>query len=135
MDEILPTTISTPLQEGFKERANKHPFALCILNKGFIEKMAEENAHRAFRNSAKIRKLLSLTIAEGDASPTYYVLDKVSAKLSLPTPPVATVLRKLKDGGFQAVPTHFSSRGVRTDASALAMQNLLAKLSSSYVEV
>jgi tRNA (guanine26-N2/guanine27-N2)-dimethyltransferase len=102
-----------------------------ILNKEFIEKMAEENTHRAFRNSAKIRKLLSLTIAEGGASPTYYVLDKISTKVSLPAPPVATVLRKLKDDGFQGVPTHFNSRGIRTDAPALAIQNLLKTLSSS----
>jgi tRNA (guanine26-N2/guanine27-N2)-dimethyltransferase len=100
-----------------------------VLDKEFCGAMAEENGHRAFRNSAKIRKLLSLTIDEADAAATYYVLDKISAKLSLPAPPVDTVLGKLKEDGFQAVPTHFNSRGIKTDAPALAMQNLLTKLS------
>jgi tRNA (guanine26-N2/guanine27-N2)-dimethyltransferase len=102
-----------------------------ILDKEFCEAMSGENAHRAFRNSAKIRKLLSLTMGEVDAAPTYYVLDKISAKLSLPAPPVATVLKKLEENGFQVAPTHFNSRGIRTDAPAFAMRNLLKKLSPS----
>jgi tRNA G26 N,N-dimethylase Trm1 len=61
----------------------------------------------------------------------YLVLDKLSAKLSLPAPPVATVLRKLRELGFQAVPTHFNSRGIRTDASAFVMQELLKNAVSS----
>jgi tRNA (guanine26-N2/guanine27-N2)-dimethyltransferase len=101
-----------------------------IFEKEFCEGMAEENAHRAFRNSAKIAKLLSLTMVESEAPPTYYVLDKISNKLSLPAPPVATILRRLKETGFQAVPTHFNSRGIRTDAAALAMQGLLKNSTS-----
>ncbi len=102
-----------------------------IQDKAFCEAMAGENLHRAFRNSAKIRKLLSLTIGEADAAPTYYVLDKISAKLSLPAPPVVTVLNKVKENGFQAIPTHFNSRGIKTDAPSLAVQNILKKLASS----
>ena len=98
-----------------------------IFDKQFCEAMAEENKHRAFRNSAKIAKLLSLTIDEADAPPTYHVLDKISNKLSLPAPPVATILRILKENGFQAIPTHFNSRGIRTNASALEMQTVLRR--------
>jgi tRNA (guanine26-N2/guanine27-N2)-dimethyltransferase len=102
-----------------------------IFDKRFCEAMAEENKHRAFRNSGKISKLLSLAIGEAEALPTYFVLDKLSAKLSLPAPPVATVLRKLRELGFQAVPTHFNSRGIRTDAPAFVMQELLKNAASS----
>jgi tRNA G26 N,N-dimethylase Trm1 len=45
----------------------------------------------------------------------------------LPMPSVSAVLQKLRDKGFQAFPTHFNSRGVRTDAPALTMQELLRK--------
>jgi tRNA G26 N,N-dimethylase Trm1 len=87
--------------------------------------MAKENTHMAFRNSGKIAKLLSLAKGEAEAQATYYVLDKISDKLALPVPSVDAMLQILRDSGFQAVPTHFSSRGIRTDAIALTMQELL----------
>jgi tRNA G26 N,N-dimethylase Trm1 len=90
--------------------------------------MAKENTHMAFRNSGKIAKLLSLAKGEAEAQATYYVLDKISNKLALPVPSVDAMLQILHDNGFQAFPTHFSSRGVRTGAPALAMQELLRKV-------
>jgi tRNA (guanine26-N2/guanine27-N2)-dimethyltransferase len=98
-----------------------------ILEKPFCEAMADENTHRPFRNSATISKLLSLTIGEAEAPPTYYVLDKLSAKLTLPAPPVAKILARLRENGCSAVPTHFNSRGIRTNASAHVMRELLRK--------
>jgi tRNA (guanine26-N2/guanine27-N2)-dimethyltransferase len=96
-----------------------------IFDRQFCELMAKENTHMAFRNSGKIAKLLSLAKGEAEAQATYYVLDKISNKLALPVPSVDAMLQILRDSGFQAVPTHFSSRGIRTDAIALTMQELL----------
>ena len=96
-----------------------------IFDKQFCAVMTEENAHRPLRNSAKITKLLCLTIDEAEESPTYYVLDKLSAKLGLPTPPVDTILRALRDRGFQAVPTHFNTRGIKSNSSAQTMQGIV----------
>jgi len=96
-----------------------------IFDKHFCELMAKENMHRAFRNSGKIAKLLSTATAEAEAPVTYYVVDKISNKLALPVPSVDALLRILRDNGFQACPTHFSSRGIRTDAPALTMQKFL----------
>ena len=99
-----------------------------IFDKQFCEVMAQENMHVAFRNSVKIAKLMALAREESEAPATYYVIDKISNKLSLPVPSVAAMLRILHDEGFQAFPTHFNSRGIRTDASALVLQNLLQKI-------
>jgi tRNA (guanine26-N2/guanine27-N2)-dimethyltransferase len=99
-----------------------------IFDRQFCELMTKENTHTAFRNSGKITKLLSLARAEAEAPATYYVLDKISDKLALPVPSVEALLQILRDSGFQAFPTHFNSRGVRTDAPALIVQNLLQKL-------
>jgi tRNA (guanine26-N2/guanine27-N2)-dimethyltransferase len=96
-----------------------------IVDKRFCELMAQENSRLALRNSVKISNLLSLAENEAEAPPTYYVLDKVSNKLSLPVPSVVTMLRTLRDNGFQVVSTHFNSRGVKTNAPAFAVQNLL----------
>jgi tRNA (guanine26-N2/guanine27-N2)-dimethyltransferase len=96
-----------------------------IFDKRFCETMAEENRHMALRNSVKIANLLSLALEEADAPATYYVLDKISNKLTLPVPSVAAMQGILRDKGFQVFSTHFNSCGVRTDAPALAMQELL----------
>ena len=99
-----------------------------IFDRQFCELMAKENTHMAFRNSGKIAKLLSLAKGEAEAQATYYVLDKISDKLALPVPSVDAMLQILRDSGFQAFPTHFNSRGIRTGAPALTVQNLLQKL-------
>jgi tRNA (guanine26-N2/guanine27-N2)-dimethyltransferase len=99
-----------------------------IFDKQFCELMAKENMHTAFRNSGKIAKLLSLAKGEAEAPVTYYVLDKISDKLALPMPSVDALLQILRESGFQAFPTHFNSRGIRTDAPALTVQKLLQKL-------
>lgn len=96
-----------------------------IFNMQFCELMEEENMHVAFRNNRKIRKILSLTKAEIGGPITYFVIDKISDKLSLPVPSVSFIIQKLQESGFFAVPTHFNSRGIRTNAPALKMQNLL----------
>ena len=99
-----------------------------IFDRQFCELMAKENTHMAFRNSGKIAKLLSVAKSEAEAPATYYVLDKISSKLALSVPSVNTMLQTLRDSGFQAFLTHFSSQGIRTDAPALTVQNLLQKL-------
>jgi tRNA (guanine26-N2/guanine27-N2)-dimethyltransferase len=96
-------------------------------DKQFCELIAKENMCVAFRNSGKIAKLLSLARDEAEAPATYYVLDKISNKLALPVPSVDVMLHTLRDNGFRAFPTHFSSRGIKTDAPALAMQRFLQK--------
>jgi tRNA (guanine26-N2/guanine27-N2)-dimethyltransferase len=102
-----------------------------IFDKRFCELMAKENTRIALRNSGKIAKLLSLAKGESEAPVTYYVLDKISDKLALPAPSVVAMLQILRDSGFQAFPTHFSSRGIRTEAPALIVQKLLRKLEAA----
>jgi tRNA (guanine26-N2/guanine27-N2)-dimethyltransferase len=102
-----------------------------IFDRHFCELMAQENRFTALRNSVKIAKLLALAIEEADAPATYYVIDKISNKLSLSVPSVVDMLKTLRDSDFQAVPTHFNSRGVKTNAPALTMQGLLRDVVSA----
>jgi tRNA (guanine26-N2/guanine27-N2)-dimethyltransferase len=98
-----------------------------IFDTQFCKLMAQENRRTAFRNSRKIAKLVALAEEEAEAPATYHVIDKISNKLSLPVPSVSAMLQSLRDKGFQAFPTHFNSRGVKTDALALTVQELLRK--------
>jgi tRNA (guanine26-N2/guanine27-N2)-dimethyltransferase len=96
-----------------------------IADEAFLEQVIEENQKTAFRNSAKITKLLSTAKKETEMPATYYVLDKLSGKLNLPSPSVQSFLTMLQNNGFRAVATHFNSRGIKTDAPALTTQKLL----------
>ena len=98
-----------------------------IFDRQFCERMAQENRRTALRNSGKIAKLLGLVEGEAEAPVTYYVIDKISNKLSSPVPSVNAMMKILCAKGFEAVPTHFNSRGLRTDAPALVLQKLLLK--------
>ena len=100
-----------------------------IFDPNFIELMIKENKSVAFRNSAKIAKLLALAKDEASAPISYYVLDKLSGKLGLPSPSIQAFLEALRNSGFQAVQTHFNTRGIRTDAPAQAMRKLLKEAS------
>ena len=101
-----------------------------IFNAAFIESMIKENQSRAFKNSARITKLLTQTKNESTAPPTYYVVDKLSGKLGLPSLPIQGFINALRASGFQAVQTHFNSRGVRTDAPVPALNNILKVLAT-----
>jgi tRNA (guanine26-N2/guanine27-N2)-dimethyltransferase len=96
-----------------------------IFDSNFIELMIKENKTVAFKNSARITKLLSQTRDEAQAPITYYVVDKLSGKLGLPSPSMQAFVNALRTKGFKAVQTHFNTRGIRTDAPVTAMQKLL----------
>ena len=93
--------------------------------------MAKENTRVALKNSGKITKLLTIAKDEAEAPATYYVLDKITNKIALPVPSLRVVLQNLREKGFQAFPTHFSTCGIRTDAPALTMQDLLRKIAAT----
>ncbi len=102
-----------------------------IFNAEFIERLMNENVRMAFRNSGRISKLLAEVKAEANMPATYFVLDRLSAKLGLPAPSTVKFFDAIHQAGIKAVATHFNPRGVRTEAQASIMRNILKKLVSS----
>jgi len=72
--------------------------------------------------------MITLVKTEATESATYFVIDKISDKLSLPVPSVLSLINKLHERGFRAIPTHFNSRGIRSNAPALVIQELIKEL-------
>ncbi len=101
-----------------------------IFDPAFIEQMTKENRSVAFKNSARITQLLTLTKNESTAPITYFVVDKLSGKLGLPSPSIQAVINIVRKEGFQAVQTHFNTRGVRTDAPMITIQKVLKALTT-----
>ena len=96
-----------------------------IVDTQFCELMINENSRRVLRNNVRVAQVLSQIKDEAEAPPTYYVIDKLSSKLSLPAPAVNTMIEKLKSAGYQVVPTHFNSRGLKTEIFSLEIQRIL----------
>jgi tRNA (guanine26-N2/guanine27-N2)-dimethyltransferase len=90
--------------------------------------MKGELAGKELQEEKKIAKLLSLVEKEIGAPLSYHVVDKICDRLNLPIPPLAKVIDELRAAGFQASPTHFDSRGIRTDASAQAVKEVVRNL-------
>ena len=102
-----------------------------VIDPQFCDAMLENNRRTAFRYSRKIKKLLSQAREEAKAPATYYAIDQISDKLSLPVPSVSEMLRSLRENGFQAVSTHFNSRAIKTDATAMTIQELLKEITTT----
>jgi tRNA (guanine26-N2/guanine27-N2)-dimethyltransferase len=98
-----------------------------IFDREFCELIEREAKQRKFRLEDRIGKILTLIKGEAEAPVTYYVIDKLCDLLALPVPSVKKVVEILRKGGFQASLTHFNSKGIRTNASAMIMKELLRK--------
>jgi tRNA (guanine26-N2/guanine27-N2)-dimethyltransferase len=105
----------------------------AINNQSFVKQMLSANQNSNFKNKKRIDRLLGLIEKEAEAPPTYYVIDKLSKKLGLPAPSNKIFLQKLANSGFNAVPTHFNPRGIKTTASSLEMQQLLKQTITSSI--
>jgi len=101
-----------------------------IADKNFCSLMEREAEGRSLRQEKRLLKMLSLVKNEAEAQVTYYAVDKICDKLNLPIPALKKVLDNVKKAGFQAVLTHFNSRGFRTDAPAKVVKEVIADLAT-----
>lgn len=97
----------------------------------FCAATKNEAAGRSLRQKKRILKLLSLIQNEVDAPITYYVTDKISDKLNLPTPALIEIMSNLEKEGFQAVPTHFNSKGIKTNAPVEIVKDIISEIAGS----
>lgn len=102
-----------------------------IADQAFVERIIAESQAVTFRTKNRINKLLTQIKDEATAPITYYVIDKLSGKDNLPAPSNQAFLTALQQAGYQAVPTHFNPRGLKTNAPANAMHKILSELTGA----
>jgi tRNA (guanine26-N2/guanine27-N2)-dimethyltransferase len=102
-----------------------------IADQAFVERIIAESQTTMLKTKNRINKLLNQIKDEATAPITYYVIDKLSGKDDLPAPSNKAFIDALKKAGYQAVPTHFNPRGIKTDASATAMHKILKELTTA----
>lgn len=88
-----------------------------IFDMEFCKKM-EENLNNFEHLGREAKRIASLIRGEADAPISYYVIDKISDRIGLPTPPLKHVIENIRNMGFRASRTHFNNRGVKTDAQS-----------------
>ena len=101
-----------------------------IADRKFCSLMELEVEGMGLRQEKRLLKMLSLVKNEADAPVTYFAVDKICDKLNLRVPAQKKVLDKLREAGFQAVLTHFNSRGFRTDAPANVVKKIISDLAA-----
>jgi tRNA (guanine26-N2/guanine27-N2)-dimethyltransferase len=101
-----------------------------IADKAFCSLMRREAEKRSFRQEKRLLKLIYLVKNEAEAPITYYIVDKICDKLNLPIPALRKVMDGVRKAGFHVVPTHFNSRGFKTDAPANVVKEVIADLAT-----
>ncbi len=99
-----------------------------IVDKKFCSLMQQEVINREFKHGEKVEKLLTLLKNEAEAPLSYFVVDRLCDRFSLPAPSVKKVVDALRKESFQAYPTHFNSKGIKTNASATEIRKILQKI-------
>lgn len=99
-----------------------------LTDKTFCSQMENEIDGRKLEKTERALKLLSAVQAEADSPVTYFVIDNICDRLNLPVPPLKSVVKGLIIAGFQATTTHFNSKGVKTNASAKEIKEVVSKL-------
>jgi tRNA (guanine26-N2/guanine27-N2)-dimethyltransferase len=97
-----------------------------LADRTFIENLLEQD--RSTLNTKKrIEKLFRLLILECDKSPTFYIIDKICSKLKRDVPPVAKVLERLLDRGYESSLTHFHPKAIKTAAPLDLLMEIISE--------
>jgi tRNA (guanine26-N2/guanine27-N2)-dimethyltransferase len=96
----------------------------------FCESMKSEVGKSKLKLGSNIERMLKLVQMEVDAPVTYFVVDRLCDVLNLPVPSVSSVVETLKEEAFHASLTHFNSRGIRSNAPASKMREIVCRLAT-----
>jgi tRNA (guanine26-N2/guanine27-N2)-dimethyltransferase len=92
--------------------------------------MASELSKAKVGRFKEVRSLLAKVKLEMEVDvPTYYTVDKLAESLRLPPLSPTKLVKALREEGFKASPTHFTPQGIRTNAPAKVLREILAGLS------
>ncbi|MEM2165913.1 MAG: tRNA (guanine(10)-N(2))-dimethyltransferase [Candidatus Bathyarchaeia archaeon] len=90
-----------------------------IVDENFCRILKENLERENFSHIGhEARKIISMVRDEINAPITYYVIDKICDKIGIPTPPLREVILRLSSANYRALRTHFHAKGVKTDAPA-----------------
>ena len=98
-----------------------------IQNKEFISKMIDESENKNLNTKDKLLKLLNSCLTEAGSPATFYDVHSICRTLKISAPKLDLIFEELEKNGFEAVKTHFSPIGIKTNASLNEIKEILLK--------
>jgi tRNA G26 N,N-dimethylase Trm1 len=89
--------------------------------------MQRELPKEKMKQEKRISKLLFITENEAEAPASYYVIDKICDKYGLAAPSTVNIIEQLEKASYTTAPTHFHRRGIKTNATAKAIKDIIMK--------
>ena len=99
-----------------------------IFEKRFCQMTMENLKRRSWKTKEEISQILGTIMIEADGPPTYFEVDKISEKLRISSISVRRIIEALRSRGYFASRTHFSQKGLRTDAPIRALEETMTAL-------
>ncbi len=96
-----------------------------LWQKETIVRMVNNTPTLESSQTTRIQQILLLIQEELDGPPLYYRTDALASALRIKPPGIQHLLSSLREIGFTATRTHFSTNGIRTDASIAQLANAL----------
>ena len=96
-----------------------------LANPDFSGRMLERAYETELGRNLRLLRLIELVRGEIGYPPTFHNIDEVCSRVSCRSLPTEEVLQAIRDAGFRVALTHFDRRGIKTDASAWELENLL----------
>jgi len=92
----------------------------------FCRKLKGEIGQEYFGKSKEAVKLIDKIRLEQEVTKPYYNIHKVSKKMKTTSKPTNEIIEALQKRGFNAVRTHFSDLGLRTDADISEISDIIS---------
>ncbi len=73
------------------------------------------------------KNLIQKLFDEAEMPPFFYEMDKITSKLKISELSLNFVIEKLRNMGYVACRTHFSNKGIKTNADIITIKNILTK--------
>lgn len=102
-----------------------------IQNEEFISKMIVESENKKLNTKEDVLKLLESCRIEAKSPATFYDVHKICKILKISAPKLDLVFGNLEKEGFEAVKTHFTPLGIKTNAPLKKIKEIIKTLSSS----
>ncbi|MEM2849179.1 MAG: tRNA (guanine(10)-N(2))-dimethyltransferase [Candidatus Bathyarchaeia archaeon] len=102
-----------------------------IFNVEFCSQMVAEYKNSHLTGNKNLGRLIEIIASESSGDVTYYVIDELTSLLKVSSPSKNMVLKKLREMGYNAFPTHFNGKGFRTNAPLKEILNGLSDITRS----
>lgn len=96
-----------------------------LANKNFVRKCIKEAKKLPLGKIKDVLKLLHRIVGELEISPTFFDIHILAKRLKISSPPLSVIISNLRRRGYLAARTHFNNTGIRTNAAASEVMDIL----------